>query len=69
METHKLKRNEGGEGMMGWIQPKCSCGWEGRKEYAYGDYQYTNVQAQEKWHLKEATGNIVPNAEVKADAL
>lgn len=49
---HKLHRETGGEGMYEWIQPTCSCGWVGRKEYAYNDYQHTNVTEQEQEHLK-----------------
>lgn len=48
---HKLHREEGGGGMYGWIQPTCSCGWVGRAEYAYNDWQLTNVRDQEQEHL------------------
>ena len=39
MSDHKLTRKTGGRMETGWIQPVCTCGWEGRKEYAYNDYQ------------------------------
>ena len=46
MKKHETKELKGGEGMMGWIQPSCSCGWVGRKEYAYGSAQFTNHYQQ-----------------------
>lgn len=41
---------------MGWIQPVCSCGWGGRKEYAHNDYQHSNVLEQEEAHLQQSQG-------------
>jgi len=52
--NHELSQNTGGDGMMGWIQPTCSCGWVGIKEYAYNDYQHSNVREQESRHLRSA---------------
>ena len=51
-----LKRLSGGMGLDSWIQPSCSCGWKGRKEYAHNDYQYTNVREQEDSHRCTAHG-------------
>jgi hypothetical protein len=48
---HKMSRDTGGQGMTSWIRPRCSCGWEGRAEYAYEDCQHTNVREQEEQHL------------------
>jgi hypothetical protein len=47
----KLKRQTGGSNETSWIQPTCACGWEGRREYAYEDYQYSNVREQESEHI------------------
>jgi hypothetical protein len=52
---HKFKREEGGSGPMAWIQPTCSCGWVGRKEYAYENYQYSNLREQADLHLGGVT--------------
>ena len=46
----KLEREYVGEGIERGITPICSCGWRGRTEYAYNDYQHTNVDEQEKEH-------------------
>lgn len=51
--THRLKRLYDGKHEGGSITPTCSCGWKGRPEYAYDDYQHTQVQEQEIQHLKE----------------
>jgi len=53
MNKHNLKRRSGGQRESGWIQPVCSCGWEGRKEYAYEDYQHSNVRDQEVEHIQK----------------
>jgi len=55
MTEHKIRRERGGSGMMSWIQPVCSCGWVGRKEYAYADWQMANVEEQEADHLNTET--------------
>lgn len=55
---HILKRIEGGKGIEGWIQPECSCGWKGRKEYAHNDYQHSNVAEQEHNHESDSKGCI-----------
>lgn len=49
--SHKIKRVYCESGMESWIQPACSCGWEGRKEYAYEDWQMTNLHEQEQQHI------------------
>lgn len=54
-QNHVLTRKYGGENITGWIQPTCSCGWEGRKEYAYEDYQHTNVKEQESDHIRSVS--------------
>lgn len=48
---HVISRDSGGQGISGWIRPKCSCGWVGTTEYAYEDYQHTNVEKQEGQHV------------------
>lgn len=53
MSDHKLTLKTGGRMEMGWIQPVCTCGWEGRKEYAYNDYQHSNVREQEGEHIQK----------------
>lgn len=50
---HQLKREYAGEGIQGSITPTCSCGWKGRPEYAYEDYQHANVAEQEREHLRK----------------
>lgn len=58
MSDHKLNRNYGGSNEAGWIQPTCSCGWRGKKEFAYNDYQRRNVMQQEVAHIAKAmSGN------------
>ena len=49
---HELKREHNGKAEMSSITPTCSCGWRGRAEYAYNDYQHTNVKEQEILHIK-----------------
>jgi hypothetical protein len=51
---HELKREHAGKAEMGSITPTCSCGWRGRTEYAYNDYQHTNVKEQEGDHIRSA---------------
>ena len=51
---HELKRERAGKAEMGSITPTCSCGWRGRTEYAYNDYQHTNVKEQEGDHMRAA---------------
>lgn len=53
---HSLKREyAGGDTIEGSITPTCSCGWKGRAEYAWNDWQHTNVADQEKEHLSTLT--------------
>ena len=52
MDKHEIKRNYGGENEMSWIQPVCSCGWEGKKHYAWNDYQHTNVKKEIHKHIR-----------------
>lgn len=48
---HELQRKYNGQNEMGSITPTCSCGWVGRAEYAYNDYQRSNVKEQESEHF------------------
>lgn len=48
---HKLKRKFGGSNETSWIQSKCSCGWIGKKHYAYNDYQHSNLKNEASKHL------------------
>jgi len=48
---HVIHREKGGSGLESWIKPVCSCGWEGRREYAHNDWQMTNLAGQERDHL------------------
>jgi len=52
--THELKREHAGKAEMGNITPTCSCGWRGQPEYAYNDYQHTNLKKQEGEHVRGA---------------
>lgn len=51
---HGIKQKHGGEGMMGWIKPVCSCGWEGAQHFAYNDTQYTDARQQADNHVRAA---------------
>lgn len=56
---HELTIERGGRAEMGWLQNKCSCGWTGKKHYAYNDYQHTNAREEAARHLREpSTPNI-----------
>lgn len=50
---HEIMRLQGGHKETSWIQPACSCGWFGKKEYAYNDYQHTNVKEDIQEHLRK----------------
>ncbi|MDZ4344696.1 MAG: hypothetical protein U1E51_19920 [Candidatus Binatia bacterium] len=54
MKEHELKREYAGKEEMGSITPTCSCGWRGRAEFAYNDYQFSNVKDQESEHIRNA---------------
>ena len=49
--NHDIKKETGGKNESSWILPSCSCGWIGRKEYAYNDWQHTNVKEQIQEHM------------------
>ncbi|GGO89181.1 hypothetical protein GCM10011348_46330 [Marinobacterium nitratireducens] len=51
---HKITREFGGEREMGWIQPVCTCGWKGKKHYAYNDYQHSNAREEGDHHIRQA---------------
>jgi hypothetical protein len=53
-DKHTLTREYAGREEMRSITPVCSCGWRGRAEYAYNDYQHTNVREQESAHSRSA---------------
>jgi len=57
---HKIKNEHGGEGITGWIQPTCECGWKGQKHYAHNDYQHSNAREEGGLHVKN---------EIKASAV
>ena len=61
---HELKREHAGKHEMGSITPTCSCGWRGRTEYAYNDYQHTNVKEQEGDHMRAAVRGELKTANV-----
>ena len=50
---HKAERHYGGKNEMSWIQTECSCGWVGVKQYAYNDYQRTNLKSEWAQHLRD----------------
>ena len=52
MDNHEIKRKYGGEKELSWIQPTCSCGWEGSKHYAWNDYQRTNIKKEIHKHIR-----------------
>ncbi len=51
MSAHTFKRVYRGSGIEGRVTPTCFCGWIGRTEYAWNDWQMTNVAKQETEHL------------------
>ena len=51
---HKAERHYGGKNEMSWIQTECSCGWVGVKQYAYNDYQRTNLKDEWLKHLRQS---------------
>lgn len=59
MTQHKLIKTEKDKelGPMSSITPSCTCGWHGYPEYAYEDYQHTNVIAQFDKHLNLEKSN------------
>lgn len=52
---HTILVDKGGEGIDGWLQSVCTCGWQGQKEYAWGSRQHMNIIDQKLKHLREAT--------------
>lgn len=52
--AHEISYEREGKAEMRSHLPICSCGWKGRKEYAYNDYCHTNVQEQISDHLQQA---------------
>lgn len=50
---HEIKRSRGGNNELSWIQPICSCGWEGHKHYAYNDFQFSMLKSEENVHIVE----------------
>lgn len=60
--THKVSREYGGSGPMGWIRPICSCGWRGIQHYAYNDYQHTNAHEEADRHLAAAARAAITKA-------
>lgn len=51
MDKH-ISYQKGGSGYEGWIQPVCTCGWEGHRHYAYNDYQHSNAREQAEQHAR-----------------
>lgn len=61
MTLHSFKREYKGEGIEQGITPTCSCGWKGREEFAWNDWQMTNVADQESQHRAElAAAQLAP---------
>lgn len=52
MSTHTISYKREGKAEMQSTLPICSCGWHGRKEYAYNDYCWTNVKEQADDHIR-----------------
>jgi hypothetical protein len=48
---HAITVRRGGDGMMGFIQPVCSCGWIGREHYNYCNSQHSNFDDNAEEHL------------------
>ena len=54
MIEHAITYRRDGIGAMGWMQPACSCGWEGVKHYAYNDYQHADAHDEASRHVRLA---------------
>jgi len=52
-EIREQRGNDGDCGEMSWIQPVCTCGWEGTKVYAWNNWQFTEVNRQGSEHQFE----------------
>lgn len=61
--THEIKRLYGGTNENSFIQPTCSCGWVGEKQYAWQDFQLTIVKEHEARHLAEVRDIIKAKGE------
>jgi len=59
MNTHILKRDVKGTGILEIITPECSCGWRGIGYAAHNDYQISNVRDQEKKHLHTVSLDVI----------
>lgn len=57
-EKHVFSREYAGANEMSSVTPTCSCGWKGRSEYAYNDWQMTNVRDQESEHAMSVRAAI-----------
>lgn len=51
-EHERIPNLTGGKREMGWIMPRCSCGWEGKKHYAHNDWQHYNAREEFDTHVK-----------------
>ena len=51
IDGHVIAVQRGGDGMMGFIQPACSCGWIGREHYNYCNWQHSNFDDDADRHL------------------
>jgi hypothetical protein len=54
MTQHEINREFGGKNELSWKQLICSCGWKGKKHYAYNDYQFSNLRAEENEHITKS---------------
>lgn len=53
----KIVQKYGGNNESGWIQNHCeTCGWSGKKHYAYEDYQRTNKKHEGMAHACPKVG-------------
>jgi hypothetical protein len=54
---HHLVREEStGSGIGDTRTPVCSCGWRGRPEGNWNDWQHENLREQQKAHLRAVEG-------------
>lgn len=52
---HRIHKEYGGKAETSWVQAHCSCGWSGKKHYAYEDYQHSNcTEEAARHHIKES---------------
>lgn len=53
---HALREESTGAGIGDERTPVCSCGWRGRAEGNWNDWQHANLREQQQAHLRAVEG-------------